>query len=169
MKRLSAISVLVGAVLLVGAPALAQPPTSLRPAIEARYPDVRWVETAELARWLRDDDRRTVLLDSRSREEYDVSHLKGAIWVDPDAADPSELDLPKGARIVIYCSVGWRSGALADRFREAGYEHVFNLEGGIFQWANEGRPVYHQGERVREVHPYDAVWGRFLDEALRSS
>ncbi len=43
-----------------------------------------------------------------------------------------------------------------------------NLKGSIFQWANEGRPVVRDGEPVREVHPYDAVWGRLLDRDLRA-
>lgn len=161
-------ALVAAALLVVGLPARAQSPAALRAAIEARYPDVAWVEAGRLARWMRDGERRTVLLDARSREEYDVSHLRNAVWVHPEATDPAALDIPHDARIVIYCAVGWRSGKLADRFREAGFERVHNLEGGIFAWANEGRPVYRDGERVREVHPYDASWGRLLDEELRS-
>ena len=169
MRRFLARAVLAQALALAAtASAQAQAPTSLRPAIEARYPDVSWVDTAQLDRWLRDEERRTLLLDARTRAEYDVRHLRGAVRVDPDLADPGQLSLPRDARIVIYCAVGWRSGALADRFRRAGFEDVHNLEGGLFQWANEGRPVYRDGERVREVHPYDRVWGRFLDAELRS-
>ena len=45
-------------------------------------------------------------------------------------------------------------------------KNVFNLEGSLFKWANEGRPVYRGSERVQEVHPFDEDWGELLDESL---
>ena len=48
-----------------------------------------------------------------------------------------------------------------------GYTEVYNLEGSIFAWANEGRPVYRGKERVQVVHPYDKIWGRLLKKSLR--
>lgn len=119
----------------------------------------------------RDEPAPLVVLDAREPDEYEVSHLLGAHRVDPDAGDvKGELPdgTPQDARIVVYCSVGYRSAAVARRLEKAGYEHVFNLEGGIFQWANEGRPVYRDGEPVERVHPYDATWGRLLDARLHS-
>ena len=64
--------------------------------------------------------------------------------------------------------MGYRSARIADRLETAGFRDVRNLTGSIFQWANEGRPVVRDGEPVREVHPYDAVWGRLLDRDLRA-
>lgn len=143
--------------------AASQPPESLRPTIAARYPDIRWVRTTTLARWLADDDERVILLDTRARGEFRVSHLRGARLVDPDLTDIANLGLPSDAKIVIYCSVGWRSGIMADRFRRAGFRDVYNLEGGIFAWANAGRAVYRGSQRAETVHPYDDVWGRMLN------
>ena len=51
---------------------------------------------------------------------------------------------------------------------ERGHERVFNLEGGLFGWANAGRPVWAEGSRAAKVHPYDDEWGRLLRPALRS-
>jgi hypothetical protein len=45
---------------------------------------------------------------------------------------------------------------------------VFNLEGSLFQWANEGRPVYRDDVPVQAIHPYDARWGRLLDRRFHS-
>ena len=67
-----------------------------------------------------------------------------------------------------YCSVGYRSGEMAVRLRAAGYIHVQNLDGSIFQWANEHRPLVHDGERVTRVHPYNSVWGRLLQPDVRA-
>ena len=140
--------------------------------IERDYPAVTSVSTDTLAAWLADSSRVSpLLLDAREPEEYAVSHLPGALRVDPDASPdaladtlPDEHDRP----VVVYCSVGYRSARIADRLETAGFRDVRNLTGSIFQWANEGRPVVRDGEPVREVHPYDAVWGRLLDRDLRA-
>ena len=70
-------------------------------------------------------------------------------------------------RIVLYCSVGHRSSDLAQFLMKKGYTEIYNLEGSIFAWANEGRPVYRGKEQVQVVHPYDKTWGRLLKESLR--
>ena len=138
-------------------------PAALRPAIELRHPDVRWVTVDELRGW-----RDVVLLDARAPAEYRVSHLEGASRIDPVRADVSLLAARHDARVVVYCSVGWRSAAVAERLRAAGYRRVFNLEGGIFEWANRGFPVVRGSRRVRAVHPYDGTWGLLLDRALHA-
>ena len=75
-------------------------------------------------------------------------------------------DVSSDQRIVLYCSVGHRSSELAQFLMKKGYTEVYNLEGSIFAWANEGRPVYRGNERVKVVHPYDRTWGRLLKESL---
>lgn len=153
----------LGIPLLVGA----QGPTSLRPAIDALHPDGQWVETAELSGWMSSDEP-PVLLDARAAAEFEVSHLRGARRVDPEHPNLATLRLPENARVVVYCSVGYRSADIAERLRERGVTRVYNLLGGIFEWANEGRPLYHDGARVQLVHPYDRTWGAMVDEERRA-
>lgn len=141
---------------------------ALLSAVEAAYPDVERISTDSLASWMH-DDQPPVLLDTRTIEEYEVSHLESAVHVDPDSDDFMMLDtLDRDAPIVAYCSVGYRSSDVASKLMAAGFTDVRNLEGSIFKWANEGRPVYRDGERVHEVHPYNAVWGRLLKPELHS-
>lgn len=135
--------------------------------LDARFADVPTTTTAALAARLADSTGPPpLLLDARTEVEYAVSHLPGARRVDPDAeaADlaASLADVDRKRPVVVYCSVGVRSAGVARRLREAGFERVENLEGSIFRWAGEGRPVVRDGEPVDEVHPYDAVWGRLL-------
>lgn len=138
--------------------------------IQRSYPDARPLSTDSLAALLADSTRaRPVLLDTRPPGEYRVSHLKGARRIDPDATAFPMLDgVPKDTLIVAYCSVGYRSAGIAERLQAAGFTNVYNLDGSIFRWANEGRPVYRDERRVRAVHPYDAVWGRLLDKELHA-
>ena len=54
--------------------------------IAAEFPQVPTLKTAELAAWLDDPKRDSpILLDVREPAEYAVSHLPGALHVDPDA------------------------------------------------------------------------------------
>jgi rhodanese-related sulfurtransferase len=103
-------------------------------------------------------------------DEYAVSHLPGAQRVSPTATTFPALDtLSRDTPIVVYCSVGYRSARIASRLRAQGFRTVSNLEGSIFRWANEGRTVVRDGSPVRAVHPYDAAWGRLLDDSLHAT
>lgn len=147
----------------------AESPNSLRQAIDAQHPGVPWIDTATLAQWLtQPQGRQVVLLDVREVAEFDVSHLRGARRVSPEAREMAALRLPRTATIIVYCSVGYRSAALGQRLRAAGYQQVYNLQGGIFQWANEGRSLHRGSTSVNQVHPYDREWGRLLLERYRS-
>jgi rhodanese-related sulfurtransferase len=142
----------------------------IKRTVRERFPDVTQVSTAQLSQWLSaPETERPILLDARSPEEFEVSHLPNA----RPAADESQAleqlrDADQNRRIVVYCSVGWRSSALAQKLKARGYANVSNLEGSIFQWANEGRPVYRNGQQVSQVHPFDEKWGRLLKAELRS-
>ena len=45
---------------------------------------------------------------------------------------------------------------------------IYNLEGGIFQWACEQREIVNdKGEKVNTVHPYNPLWGKLLPAQVR--
>lgn len=143
------------------------------PAIErtivARF-DVPWISTATLAQRLQSQEE-LVLLDVREHAEFEISTIQGARRVNPDATDLQRYIQP-GRPIVVFCSVGYRSGELGRRLLDAGASRVQNLRGGIFTWANEGRPLARRDGRAWEaasqVHPYDENWGQLLRASLRS-
>jgi rhodanese-related sulfurtransferase len=136
--------------------------------IRHEFPDVKRISTTELAAWLSDHGRPApLLLDVRTQAEYDVSHLPNAEQVEPDAP-ASAVDAPKDRAIVTYCSVGYRSAAFAQKLRVAGFSNVVNLEGSIFAWANEGRPIFRGETQVEKVHPYNRTWGLLLRKEHRA-
>ena len=107
-------------------------------------------------------------LDARAKDEYKVSHIKGAVWVGYDNFDPTKVeDLPKDKPIIVYCSVGYRSGKIAERLISDGFTDVQNLYGGIFEWVNEGHPVYNSSGKTNHVHPYSALWGIWLKKGVK--
>jgi rhodanese-related sulfurtransferase len=138
--------------------------------IHIRFPQVKHLSTHDLAVWLespesdqvRQEDRpKPVLLDVRTPEEYQVSHLFGAQLAPANKSDLAAIATSE-TPIVTYCSVGYRSAKLALALQQAGYHQVFNLEGSLFQWVNEGRSVYRKDQVVRQVHPYNWFWYWFL-------
>ena len=155
----------------VRAPAAADPivwSTVFR-MIELKWPSVPQLSTAELARRL-DAHEPVLLIDTRAKDEYLVSHLPGAIW----AESPAQLraavrTVPASQLIVLYCSVGVRSSKAAALLMRDGGHTVANLRGSIFQWANEGRTIEADGRPAVQVHPYNRLWGQLLEPRLRAS
>ena len=136
--------------------------------LRAELPDVPRIGVDELAARLEAGER-PLLVDVRAEREYAVSHIADARRAETvEEAEALLAGEPREREVILYCSVGVRSGHLAEALRRAGWTDVRNLEGSIFAWANAGHPVWRDGVRVREVHPYDARWGRLLDPALRS-
>ena len=136
-----------------------------------KFPEVQWIDGAELARW-REDRGRTppLVLDARTASEYAVSHLPDAVWIDPSRPTLRPLaGRAKNDPIVVYASVGYRSARLAHWLSGQGYTNVRNLSGSIFEWANQDRPVFRDGRLTTEVHPYDRRWGLLLESRFRAA
>jgi len=143
---------------------------AVRQMIAADYPEVSSITTDSLAQRLSDDTSpKPLSLDARSPEEYAVSHLLDARRVNPNVSAHPALDtLAANTPIVVYRSVGYRSAGVTQTLQQQGFRTIANLEGSIFRWANDGRPVYRDGRRVAAVHPYDATWGHLLADSLHA-
>jgi len=110
-------------------------------------------------------DSSAILLDAREYGEYAVSHIAGARWVGYDGFDfKSVEDIPKNQKIVVYCSVGYRSGRIVEKLGDKGFTNVYNLWGGIFDWVNTGHVVTDSTGVTRNIHPYNERWGKWLTQ-----
>jgi len=138
--------------------------------IRSKFPDVEHLSTARLAELLSTSAQgEIVLLDVRELDEYQVGHLSGAVLAtDVEMALEAFGDRVRHETIVVHCAVGYRFSRLATKLESRGYDSVFNLEGSLFKWANEGRPMHRDTTCVEEVHPYDDEWGQLLAPRYRS-
>ncbi|MEL6137307.1 MAG: rhodanese-like domain-containing protein [Cyanobacteria bacterium J06628_6] len=167
------LTLLVGAgvVGLIGCAPVAKRPSwsAVQQTIRREFPTVEQISTQQLSDWLAtSDEPPPLLLDIRQPEEYAVSHLHDAILATTLADALVVLEQgDKDRRIVVYCAVGYRSSALAEKLMQAGYTRVYNLEGSLFAWANEGRPIYQGSQSAERVHPYDSKWGKLLVRSRR--
>lgn len=107
-----------------------------------------------------------LLLDTRKKEEYEVSHLSNAIWVGHKEFNENDVltMVPnKKEAIVVYCSIGVRSENIGERLIALGYENVQNLYGGIFEWKNKDGKVYNLEEKETDsIHAFNKHWGKLL-------
>lgn len=106
-----------------------------------------------------------LVVDARELEEYEVSHLGNALFVGYKNFSPEKLgEWPKASNIVVYCSVGYRSERVGEQLIKAGFQNVYNLRGGIFEWVNTGYPVVDEsGDRVKLIHPFNENWGKWVN------
>ncbi len=105
-----------------------------------------------------------IVLDTRERDEFDVSHIRHAKHVGYIWFDMREIyDIPKTDTVVVYCTIGNRSERIGEKLKKAGYQYVFNLYGGIYEWVNLRNPVYNANDvQTTEVHVYDKNWSQWL-------
>ena len=76
-----------------------------------------------------------VVVDVRTREEYDGGHIENAVLVPNESID-SEMPeaLPdKEATLLVYCRSGRRSKDAAQKLLKLGYQSVYDF-GGIIDW-----------------------------------
>lgn len=137
----------------------------LNQKLRAKYTDIEIVTVEEVYQQLQthQDSKTVLILDARSEKEYQVSHIQGA-QLTPDIKTARELlaGESKDTMIVVYCSLGYRSGDLTRKLEEEGYTNVVNMEGSLFEWVEKDLPVFQDDEQVEKVHPYNVWWGRNL-------
>ncbi len=131
--------------------------------IQKDFPKARQIDQDQFVTLYVNTEKKYMLLDIREAAEFRVSHLHNAILAsDANVAMAVLKHTPKDTPIIVYCSVGYRSSAVAEKLQTAGFKDVKNLKGGIFHWANNNRPVYQGKQLTNKVHPYDRYWSALL-------
>jgi rhodanese-related sulfurtransferase len=116
-------------------------------------------------------DSTIVLLDTREIKEYQVSHIKGALYVGYENFNLQKVSKTiknKEAQIIVYCSLGVRSEDIAEILQKAGYTNIQNLHGGIFDWKNNNLPLVNAKQKQTDsVHVYSKKWGKWLTNGVK--
>ena len=110
-----------------------------------------------------------IFVDSREKNEFEVSHIENAIWVGYDNLKLNQLKkIDKEKEIIVYCSVGYRSEKVAEKLNQKGFKNVSNLYGGIFEWKNNKFPIVNSLNQLTDsVHAYNKLWGVWLNEGIK--
>jgi len=90
------------------------------------------------------EDDNTVLVDMRNHYESEIGHFKNAVTPDVDtfrdSLDIIEEDLKdskEDKKLVMYCTGGIRCEKASAYFKHKGFKNVFQLEGGIIEYARQ--------------------------------
>ena len=98
------------------------------------------------------------------RKEFDVSHIKDAIYVGYKNFNIDSLtEQDKNKKIVVYCSIGVRSEDIGEKLQSAGYTNVYNLYGGIFKWIDTDNPVVDSTNTpTNKIHAFSKYWSKLV-------
>ncbi len=115
---------------------------------------------------LKASQEKFLVLDAREPEEFMVSHIAQSKNVGFKKFDISMLDdVTKETPIVVYCSIGYRSEKIGEKLKNAGFSHVYNLYGSIFEWINQSNAIVDiNGLPTKKIHTYNRKWSRWVKD-----
>ena len=95
-----------------------------------------------------------ILLDVRTERERAAGYIGGSVWIPRGVLEFKILDICEDpeTEIVVYCRKGGRSVLAVQSLRQLGYRKVFNLEGGINAWGENGLSLYNWHGEIKVVH-----------------
>jgi rhodanese-related sulfurtransferase len=84
-----------------------------------------------------------VILDVRTPGEFMTGHIQDAQNIDFESGSfESQIEsLDKNGTYAVYCRSGNRSGQAVKVMQDAGFKNIYNLDGGVIDWANSGLPL----------------------------
>ena len=118
------------------------------------FPDGVEISVADAA--VLADSADVLWLDVRSARERRVSLIRGAL----DVRSFEAQRRPEDTRpVIVYCTVGYRSGLATLELRERGIE-AYNLAGGLLAWIHADGALVdgRSGAATRRVHVYGRRW-----------
>jgi len=102
-----------------------------------RFPDEL---SARDAKELLDSKKGVCLLDVRQAFEFDLCHVQGSLHVPLDQLTSRIDEIPRGVPVLTLCHHGVRSCQAALYLRQAGFDTVSSVKGGIDAWAKDVDP-----------------------------
>jgi NADPH-dependent 2,4-dienoyl-CoA reductase/sulfur reductase-like enzyme/rhodanese-related sulfurtransferase len=118
-----------------------------------------------------DETNTGMIIDVRTPKEYDEWHIPTAVNIPLNTIRDCLSDLPNDQPLFVYCRVGFR-GYLAYRIlRQSGFEHTFNLAGGILTFSSFIRTAYSTGKAnyPAVAHAEDQVAEAILTQSMEAS
>ena len=84
-----------------------------------------------------------ILVDVRTEDEYNSGYIESSLNIDyfsnEFSVNTDKLD--KNIPIILYCRSGKRSSMSANKISKLGFKEIYNLDGGILEWIEEGNAV----------------------------
>jgi UPF0176 protein len=116
----------------------------------------------------------TIIVDMRNHYESEVGHFKNAICPDVDTfrdalpAVEKILDDKKDKNIIMYCTGGIRCEKASAWFKHRGFEHVFQLNGGIIEYARQVKESGLENKFIGKNFVFDERLGERISDQVIS-
>lgn len=90
----------------------------------------------EQAKKLIDENKELIILDVRTKEEYDSGHIKNAILIPYDQINQNidRIKQYKDKPVLVYCRTGRRSAIAVKVLIDNGYSKIYHMYEGITMW-----------------------------------
>jgi rhodanese-related sulfurtransferase len=122
---------------------------SMARALTKKFPQIPIIEVKELTQ-----SAPYILVDVREQREINISMIPGAI---SQKEFESQKDIYKNKLVVVYCTIGVRSGTYTKKLIEEGFK-AKNLKGGVLAFAHAGFKFVNKGKETKNVHVYGEAW-----------
>ena len=101
--------------------------------------DIKLVTAEEMQSILEMED--VQLVDVRTPKEFKEAHIVNSQNIDftSPTFDEDITKLDKAKPVILYCKGGRRSAKCAKKLKDAGFEKVYDLEGGISKWKHSDK------------------------------
>ncbi|MBD1259963.1 rhodanese-related sulfurtransferase [Maribacter polysiphoniae] len=121
------------------------------------------------------EDPDTILVDMRNHYESEIGHFKNAITPDVDtfrdSLDIIEKDLEafkEDKKLVMYCTGGIRCEKASAYYKHKGFKNVFQLEGGIIEYARQAKDQNLENKFIGKNFVFDHRRGERISEDVIS-
>ncbi len=121
------------------------------------------------------EDPNTIVVDFRNHYESEVGHFKGAITPDVETFRESlpiineQLkDFKEDKNLVMYCTGGIRCEKASAYFKHQGFKNVYQLEGGIIQYAKQIKEEGLESKFIGKNFVFDNRLGERITEDIVS-
>jgi len=98
-----------------------------------------------------------ILLDVRSKGEYEAGHIEGALSVPISELSNRTDELNTSEKIVVYSANGSNSTVACDILIKNGSERVYNVLGGLNAWNESGHAVVPTSTSILEVPGFEVA------------
>ncbi|HNV29532.1 MAG TPA: rhodanese-related sulfurtransferase [Cyclobacteriaceae bacterium] len=120
------------------------------------------------------DNPDTIIVDMRNHYESEVGHFKNAICPDVDTfreelqVVKELLDTKKDKNLLMYCTGGIRCEKASAWFKHIGFKNVFQLNGGIIEYARQVKQQGLENKFIGKNFVFDERLGERISEDVIS-
>ena len=121
------------------------------------------------------EDPNTIVVDFRNHYESEVGHFKGAITPDVETFRESLpiindklQDFKEDKNLLMYCTGGIRCEKASAYFKHQGFKNVFQLEGGIIEYARQVKEENIESKFIGKNFVFDHRLGERITDDIVS-